>query len=79
MYFAEGVPKGHDKIQAGFDLEPKLAQISPSKGSIGGTLVEATIHGVGISTPVGPGGLQLVTADGRVFCDEMKVVSYSNV
>lgn len=24
MYFAEGVPKGHDKIQAGFVLEPKL-------------------------------------------------------
>ena len=57
MYFAEGVPKGHDKIQAGFVLEPKLSQISPNVGSIGGTFIEATIHGVGVNTPVGPGGL----------------------
>ena len=79
MYFAEGVPKGHATIQAGFILDPKLTSISPSQGSVGGTWIEATIHGVGINTPVGPGGLQLVTADGRIFCDDMKVVSYSKV
>lgn len=57
VFFPEGVPKGIADIQKGFDFEPKLSKIYPNIGSTAGTTITATIHGVGVDTPVGPTGL----------------------
>lgn len=50
LYFDVGVPEGHKKVEDGLVLTPKLVSISPSSGSVGGTVVTATVPGVGKST-----------------------------
>jgi len=74
MYFPIGIPKDHSVVQAGFDLEPKLTKVTAS-GTSGGTLVKATILGVGTATT----GLSLVDANGVRFCDDLKITAYSKV
>lgn len=58
LYFPVGIPEGHDLVRAGITLEPKLMMITPNAGSPGGTLVTATVPGVGLGTT----GLDLVDA-----------------
>jgi len=50
LYFDIGIPEGHSTIDAGLTLTPKLVSLSPSSGSVGGTLVTATVPGVGAGT-----------------------------
>lgn len=56
-------------------MEPKLAQISPNEGTIGGTLITATVHGV----VKGSKELSLVDAQGASICQSLNVVSYSKI
>jgi len=74
IFFPVGIPKGHDLITAGFVLEPKLVNISPNIGSVGGVLIEATIPGVGLSTK----GIDLVNPSGLSICQQgtVKVIAY---
>ena len=50
LYFDIGIPEGHSNIESGVTLTPKLVSLSPSSGSVGGTLVTATVPGVGTGT-----------------------------
>jgi len=78
LFFPVGLPKGHDIIRKGISLEPKLVSISPSVGSLGGTLVSAVVPGVGTSTT----GVDLVGADGKSICrdpKQLKITAYSKI
>jgi len=79
VFFPEGVPKGIADVQKGFDFEPKLSKIYPNIGSTAGTTITATIAGIGVDTPVGPTGLQLVDSTGGPICDELKITAYSKI
>jgi hypothetical protein len=50
IYFPVGKPKGSEVVGAQVTLTPKLMQISPNSGSTGGSLITATIMGVGTQT-----------------------------
>jgi hypothetical protein len=73
LFFPVGIPAGNDLVKAGITVEPKLMMISPNVGTPGGTLIRATVPGVGTSMT----GLDLIDASGRTVCkDDAKVVSY---
>lgn len=73
LYFPEGLPAGHSVVAAGATLEPRLTQISPNTGSIGGTEIIATVHGVGTATA----GLELVDKSGTSICQTLTITAYS--
>jgi len=75
LYFPEGIPGGHSIISAGFELEPKLTQISPNEGSAGGSKISATVYGVGEGTA----DVELVNDQGESICSSLEIVSYSNI
>lgn len=76
LFFPVGIPEGHDLVRAGLTLTPKLLAVTPAKGTNGGTLVHATVPGVGTSTT----GLDLIMAGGISICqDDVKVVEYGKV
>jgi len=75
LYFPVGLPAGHSFVAAGATLEPKLTQISPNEGSVGGTEITATVHGVGTATT----GLQLVNANGESICQSLSITAYATV
>lgn len=50
LYWPVGLPAGHGFVAAGITLEPKITKITPNAGSAGGTLITATVHGVGTAT-----------------------------
>jgi hypothetical protein len=80
VYFAAGVPKGHEIVQAGINPNPKITQISPAKGSDAGGIIHATVAGVGKNTPVmGLEGLQFVNAKNQILCSAMKIDAYGKV
>jgi hypothetical protein len=64
LFFDVGLPAGHEIIRAGITLEPKFMMITPNSGTPGGTLVQATVPGVGKSTV----NLDLVDNTGRTIC-----------
>jgi hypothetical protein len=73
LFFPVGLPNGHEIIRAGFTLEPKFMMITPSAGTPGGTLVQATVPGIGKSTA----DLDLVDNTGRTICqNDVEVVEY---
>ena len=49
LYFDVGTPEGFDTVikDANFTLEPRITAVTPNSGSIGGSLIEANIEGVG--------------------------------
>jgi hypothetical protein len=79
LFFPVGIPEGHDLVRAGFTLEPKLMMVTPNSGSNGGTLVQATVPGIGTSTK----DIDLVDDTGRTICrgddDAAKAVEYGIV
>jgi hypothetical protein len=56
LYSDLGIPDGFSIVKKGLTLSPKLVTISPSQGSSGGTVITATVEGVGQNTK----GLELV-------------------
>jgi hypothetical protein len=76
LFFPVGIPEGHDLVRAGFTLEPKLMMVTPNSGSNGGTLVQATVPGIGTSTE----DIDLVDETGRTICrEDAKAVEYGLV
>lgn len=50
VYFEKGNGLGTTVLDAGLTLEPKLTEITPNAGSIGGSVIVATVHGIGANT-----------------------------
>jgi len=73
VYFGVGIPEGNSFIQEGILFEPKLTAISPNVGTVGGTLITATVHGVGTNTQ----DIDLVNGAGKSICQTVKIVAYS--
>ena len=77
VYFDVGLPEGHHSVVRATTLEltPKLISISPSSGSIGGSVVTATVAGIGAATA----GVDLVDSSGASICQNVTIVSYGTV
>jgi hypothetical protein len=74
LYFDQGLPKNHSLVQTAFSLSPKLVSITPTSGSIGGTLITATVPGATVSDQI-----DLVDDAGVSICETSTVVSYGIV
>jgi hypothetical protein len=75
VYFEKGNGLGSSILDAGLTLTPKLTEISPSAGSPGGSIIVATVHGVGSKTQ----NVDLVDAAGASICDKVTINKYSRV
>jgi len=75
VYFEKGNGLGTSVLDAGLTLEPKLTEITPNAGSAGGSVIVATVHGIGAQTQ----GVNLVDAGGNVVCDQVTINKYSRV
>lgn len=76
LYFDIGTPHNHTHVFGkGILLTPKLKSLDKASGSVGGTVITASIAGVGIQTL----GIQLKTLAGDEICQEVKVISYGKV
>ena len=74
LYFDVGLPKNHSLIEATFIVTPKLTAISPVSGSVGGTLITATVPGATVSDTV-----DILDSTGASICEITTVTSYGVV
>jgi hypothetical protein len=74
LYFDAGIPKNHSLVEATKEIQPKLVSITPTSGSIGGSLITARIPGATVSNKV-----DIVDGNGDTICQSIKVVSYGVV
>lgn len=95
LYFDVGTPKGHDIVKdvdiSRVTLNPKLTKVTPNKGSMGGTLITASVEGLGLplddSLSVGEiinyyklNQITLInSADGRDICKSVKVEKFGEL
>jgi hypothetical protein len=71
-----GIPSGlSDLYTTGITLTPTLISSSPSVGSPAGSILTATVKGVGIATPL----VTLTNAAGTDVCSSVKITAYSIV
>lgn len=75
IYFEVGQPDGKELVQARVNLTAKLMEIEPSSGSVGGSLITATVPGVGTKTK----NVDLVDSTGASICQNVTIVSYGQV
>jgi hypothetical protein len=75
VLFASGKPAGHSVVDAGLSLTPKLVSISPSSGSVGGTLIRANIQGVGTGSTL----IDLLDQSGASMCESVEITAYGSV
>jgi hypothetical protein len=75
LYTMEGIPDGHSIIEAGISLDPKILAIYPQTGSTGGSVVNATVSGVGTETE----GVTLVDSSGNDMCQEVIIPEWGVV
>ena len=75
VYFEKGNGLGSTVLDAGLTLTPKLTEITPNTGSAGGSVIAATVHGLGTKTQ----GVNLVDAAGAPICDKVTITKYSRV
>jgi len=75
VYFDKGNGLGSSVLEAGLTLTPKLSEVSPNAGSAGGSIIAATVQGVGPKTQ----GVTLVDATGADICDKVTINKYSRV
>jgi hypothetical protein len=73
--FASGKPAGHNIVEAGLSLTPKLVSIAPSTGSVGGTLIRANIQGVGTKSE----NVDITDAAGASLCESVEIKAYGVV
>jgi hypothetical protein len=77
LYFDVGIPENHTVIQQSeLTLTPKFVSVSPSTGSVGGTLITATVPGIVVSDT---SDISIVDADGNSICEMIFVSSYGVV
>ena len=74
LYFPIGAPSGYASLATGITLTPSLVSISPNSGSPAGSIITATVSGVGTALP---GVISLVDASGLALCSSISIVSYS--
>mmetsp|Transcript_20899 Transcript_20899/g.32333 ORF Transcript_20899/g.32333 Transcript_20899/m.32333 type:complete len:172 (-) Transcript_20899:2223-2738(-) len=75
VLFPEGVPAGHNLLDAELLMTPKLTKITPNSGSIAGSVIYATVEGVGINTEE---TFELMSGN-KKLCSAVEVVSYSQI
>jgi hypothetical protein len=73
--FATGKPHGHNHVESGLVLTPKLVSISPSSGTVGGTTLTMNIQGVGVDST----NIAIQDANGASICDVVTISAYSQV
>ena len=77
LYFDVGIPKNHATIQQSeLTLTPKFVSVSPSSGSVGGTLITASVPGIVVSDT---SDISIVDANGNSICEIIFVSSYGVV
>lgn len=75
LYLLEGIPDGHSIIEGGISLDPKIISITPQTGSTGGSVINATVSGVGTETT----GVTLVDSNGNDACQEVTIPEWGIV
>lgn len=77
LYFDVGIPENHTIIQQSeLTLTPKFVSVSPSTGSVGGTLITASVPGIVVSDT---SDISIVDAEGNSICEIIFVSSYGVV
>jgi hypothetical protein len=71
LYFDVGTPEAHSIVETSLSLTPKFVSISPSSGSVGGSLITAAVPGVVVGSTV-----SIVNSTGTSICEIVTVVSY---
>lgn len=87
VYFDVGLPKGYDTIirAQSLTLSPKLVGISPNSGSLGSSVISATIQGLGPLTNssaafwAANGGTLVDASTGASICSKVWITEYSKV
>lgn len=74
LYFEVGLPGNHEVIRQSFTVSPKLVSVSPVSGSIGGTLITATVPGATVSDNV-----DILDSTGASICESTTVTAYGVV
>jgi hypothetical protein len=74
LFFDVGLPDGHALVEASFALTPKLVSVSPNSGSVGGSLITASVPGATVSDTV-----SIVDSAGASICESVTVTSYGVV
>lgn len=74
LYFPEGIPEGNDLIAAGVTFTPQLVSVSPNVGSPAGSVITATVKGVGVDTT----GLKLYYGSTEL-CSSITIVDYGKI
>ena len=77
FYLPIGIPEGTDDLMynVGITLTPQFLSITPNTGSPAGTLITASVKGVGNMTQ----NVTLITADGTNLCQSVVIPSYGIV
>jgi hypothetical protein len=75
LYFDIGLPDGLDLLNANLILTAKPESISPSQGSVGGTLLTVNVPGIGKGTL----GLNLADKDKKALCAEVTIPEYGKL
>ena len=72
MYFSSGLPNNHRVLEeTEMVLTPKFISVSPSHGSIAGSIIHARIEGLGVENS----GFTLVDQAGNDICETAYLVS----
>lgn len=87
VYFDVGLPKGYDTIirAQSLTLSPKLVSISPNSGSLGGSIISATIEGLGPLTDSSDafwkinGGTLVNASTGANICSKVWTSEYGKI
>ena len=74
LYFDVGLPGGHSLVEATFAMTPKLVSVSPVSGSVGGTLITATVPGATVSDSV-----DILDSTGTSICETSTVTTFGVV
>ena len=75
VFFEVGLPEGKELVAQDIMLTPKFTGISPVSGSVGGSIITATVPGVGKSTT----GLDFVLDDRSSICQSVTISKYGQV
>lgn len=75
LFFEVGLPKNHSLVEASLAITPQFVSISPSSGSVGGTVITAIVPGATKTST----DLDIKKVDGDSICESVTVISYGVV
>ena len=76
LYFDVGIPADHSNIESALELTPRLVSVTPSSGSVGGTLITVTVPGLAIGNTE---TISIVDSEGNSVCTSISAISYGLV